>query len=108
MISLIPLLVMCSSVPVKDSGDNGSSVFQMDSVKLEHLIKISYGDDTYIFHGFFLKKKNGFSVFAFGDFDVPLFTLTAKNNIISYRVHIDDLKDSFVILKEDRIILKKK
>ena len=107
MISLIPLLVMCSSVPAKDPGDNAGSVltkdpgdnagsvFQMDSVKLEHLIKISYGDDTYIFHGFFLKKKNGFSVFAFGDFDVPLFTLTAKNNIISYRVHIDDLKDSF-------------
>ncbi|MCK4804348.1 MAG: hypothetical protein KAT88_07310, partial [Spirochaetes bacterium] len=64
MISLIPLLVMCSSVPTKDPVSNGSSVltkdpgsnagsvFQMDSVKLEHLIKISYGDNTYIFHGF--------------------------------------------------------
>lgn len=106
-IPLIFLLVMCSTVQPKDSGDiggidtpedtegNGGTVFQMDNVKLEHLIKISYGDNTYIFHGFFLKQKNGFSVFAFGDFDVPLFTLTSKNNIISYMVHIDDFKDKF-------------
>lgn len=73
--------------------ENPSRKLLPDLIKLEHLIKITYQDRKFIFHGFFYKDHGSFFVNALGDFDMSLFSLEYKNSAIQFEIYLDQLRE---------------
>ncbi len=63
-------------------------------VKIEHLTKIQYQSRKFILHGIVIKKNDQFSLNAYGDFNLPIFSVFYLNQKISSTIHLKRLNNS--------------